>query len=152
MLWKAGGAVAAVLVLAFLISYLGFQKSDSGIAGPVLQPRHEVATIDLRNASIARSVEPSGPLTKGPTIELSSAILSLTIQLPIGSEPGAYEVAIRKPNEPVSLVVVKGMADLDGGITKLTVDLDTSTIPTGSYDFAWRMADFDWRSYPVQIR
>ena len=152
VLWKAGSAVAAVLVLVALVSYFDFPKSGSGIAGPARPPRHETALLDLRNSSTARSVQPSGPLTKGPTIELSSAILSLTIQLPIGSEPGAYEVAIRKPNEPVSLVVGKGMADLDGGITKLTVDLDTSAIPTGGYDFAWRMADFEWRSYPVQIR
>jgi hypothetical protein len=141
----AGSAAAAVLVLALLINNYGLRS------GPTAPPRHEVAMIDLRHASITRSVQPSGPGGQ-PTIELPRAILTLTIQLPVGSEPGDYEVTIRKPNESAGVVKGHGTAHLDNGVTKLTVGLDSSVIPTGNYDIAWRMAAFDWQSYPIKIR
>jgi hypothetical protein len=105
--------------------------------------------IDLRNASITRSVQ-SVPAVQ-PTIELPRAILTLTIQLPVGSEPGGYEVMIRKENESAGTVTGKGTAHLENGITKLTVELDTGAVPVGDYDLAWRTADFDWRPHPIRI-
>ena len=149
--WKAGGVAAAVLVLALLINYVGFRRGDSGIAGPTAQPQRQIAMIDLRNASAARSVLPSGTATAQPQIEIPRAIVSLTIQLPIGSEAGSYEVQIRKPNSGAT-ASGKGQASIEDGITRLTLDIDTTAIPVGEYEFAWRMADFDWRSYAVLIR
>jgi hypothetical protein len=151
MLWKAGSAVAAVLVLALLINYLGFLKGDTGIAGPTPQPQRQVAMIDLRNASTGRSAQPSGTGRVQPPIEIPRALLSITIQLPIGSEAGSYEVQIRKPNQSAN-ASGKGQARIEDGITKLTLEIDTQAIPVGEYEFAWRMADFDWRSYAVLIR
>ena len=29
---------------------------------------------------------------------------------------------------------------------------DTSSIPGGEYQFAWRLPDFDWQYYPIAIR
>jgi hypothetical protein len=151
LLWKAGSVAAAVLVLALLVNYLGFRRGDSGTAGPIAQPQHQIAMIDLRNASTARSVQPSVTGAAQPQIEIPRAIVSLTIQLPVGSESGNYEVVIRKPNQSTGAVQGTGSAQIDSGITKLTIDLDTSTLPSGDYDLAWRMADFDWRSYPIRI-
>lgn len=151
MAWKAGSAVAAVLVLAFLVNYLGLRKSDPGVAGPIVQPPHETVMLDLRNASTARSVQPSGSGSRQHRIQIPRAALSLTIQLPIGSEAGSYEVQIRKPNQSAN-VAGTGQASIEDGITKLTLDIDSSAIPVGEYELAWRMTDFDWRSYAILIR
>jgi hypothetical protein len=151
VLWKAGSAIAAIVVLAMLVSYIGFEKSSSGIAGPPVPPRHERAMVDLRNASTARSVQPFGSGFNQPPITIPRAILTLAIQLPTGSEAGAYEVQIRKPNQSAN-AAGKGGASIEDGITKLTLEIDTHAIPVGEYEFAWRMADSDWRSYAVLIR
>ena len=143
-------AAAAVFVLALLLNYFGFHRNDPGITNSG-QPRYEIATIDLRNASTARSVQPSGTTSTQPQIEIPRAIVSLTIDLPIGSEEGHYDVAIRRPTKNVAELQAGGTAHLDRGITKLTISLDTSSIPSGDYELAWRMTDFDWRSYPIRI-
>jgi hypothetical protein len=59
---------------------------------------------------------------------------------------------IRNQNESTGAVKGKGTAHLENGITKVTIDLDTRAVPTGDYDIAWRMAEFDWRSSPIRIR
>jgi hypothetical protein len=58
---------------------------------------------------------------------------------------------LRNHNESSGSVKGQGTAHLEDGITKLTIDLDTSAVPTGDYDIAWRMAEFDWRSSPIRI-
>jgi hypothetical protein len=107
--------------------------------------------LDLRNASTTRTVQPSGPTSNLQPIEIPRGLLALTVQLPVGSEVGLYEVEIRKPNQP-AIRAAKGQATIENGITKLPVNVDTSSIQPGEYEFAWRLANFSWRHYPILIR
>jgi hypothetical protein len=84
-------------------------------------------------------------------IELPRGLLALTVQLPVGSEAGSYEVEIRKPNQP-AMRAAKAQATIDNGITKLPTNVDTSSLQPGNYEFAWRPVGFNWRYYPVLIR
>jgi hypothetical protein len=72
------------------------------------------------------------------------------MQLPIGSDVGIYEVQIRKTGQVVG-TGGKGQANIENGITTLTVTLDTTDIPVGDYEIAWRLDSFDWRSYPIRV-
>jgi hypothetical protein len=78
-------------------------------------------------------------------------MLTLTVQLPIGSEVGLYEVEIRRPNHS-PIRTAKGQATIESGITKLLINIDTITVQPGGYEFSWRLGDFNWRSYPLLIR
>ena len=120
-MWAMGTAGAAVLVLAVLVAYFAFlrvdspvrqeavqpgaptetpQRDDSIRSAPPSQPDYEMAMLDLRNASPTRTVQPSGSTSNVQPIEIPRGLLALTVQLPVGSEAGSYEVEIRKPNQP----------------------------------------------------
>jgi hypothetical protein len=107
--------------------------------------------LDLRNASITRTIQPSGAASNMRPIEIPHGFLALTVQLPIGSESGLYEVAILKANQP-AIQSARAQADIDAGITKLIVKIDTTSLEPGEYDFAWRLTNFGWRHYPIVIR
>jgi len=167
-MWAMGTAAAALLVLAF-VAYFAFrvdgpvrqeavqpgaptgvpQRDESIRSAPPSQP--VVAMLDLRNASTTRTVQPSGSSTNAQPIEIPRGLLALTVQLPVGSEAGPYEVEIRKPNQP-AMRAAKAQATIENGITKLPINVDTSSIQPGDYEFAWRPAAFSWRHHPILIR
>ena len=167
-----GTAGTAVLALAILVFYFGFHRVGSPLRQEAVQPRSPTRTpqvdqpnrslppsqpsqvaamLDLRNASVTRTVQPSGATSNMPLIEIPRGLLALTVQLPIGSEAGSYEVQIRKPNQPAT-TTGKGQALIENGITKLPINVDTSSIQPGEYEFVWRLAYFSWRRYPILIR
>jgi hypothetical protein len=94
-------------------------------------------------------VEPS--TSKIERIEIPRAVLALTIQLPLGSDAGRYEIEVRKSNQP-AIMAAEGQATIENGTTKLLVQIDTTSIPPGEYDFAWRLTGFSWRNHPILIR
>jgi len=172
MMWTMGTAGTAVLVLAVLVAYFAFLRVDSHVGQEAVQPRSPVETpqiddpnrslppsqpgqvaamLDLRNASVTRTVQPSGSPPSLQPIEIPRGLLALTIQLPIGSESGLYEVEIRKPNQ-LAISTAKAPAMIENGITKLLINIDTSALQPRRYEFAWRLRDFGWRSYPILIR
>ena len=110
-----------------------------------------MALLDLRNASTTRTVQPSGSTSNVQPIEIPRGRLALTVQLPVGSEAGSYEVEIRKPNQSATRTA-KSQATIENGITKLPINMDTNSIQPCEYEFAWRLADFSWRHYPILIR
>jgi len=167
-----GTAGAAVLVLAVFVGYFVFLRVDNPVGQAVVRPgaptethqsadsipkpqpsqtEYEMALLDLRNASPTRTVQPSGSTSNVKPIEIPRGRLALTVQLPVGSEAGFYEVEIRKPNQPATRAA-KAQATIENGITKLPINVDTSSIQPGEYEFAWRPAGFNWRYYPVSIR
>ena len=46
----------------------------------------------------------------------------------------------------------RGQGTIDAGITKLILEIDTTSIEAGEYDFAWRLSNFAWRHYPIVVR
>jgi hypothetical protein len=172
MMWAMGTAGTTVLVLAVLVAYFAFLRVGSPVRQEAVQPRSPVeipqieepnrslppsqpgqvaAMLDLRNASVTRTVQPSRPTSNMTPIEIPRGLLALTIQLPIGSEAGSYEVEIRKANQP-AIQTVPAQADIEGGITKLLLKIDTTSIEPGEYDFTWRLTNFAWRHHPIVVR
>jgi hypothetical protein len=172
MMWAVGTAGTAVLVLAVLVAYFAFPRVGSSVKQeavqplspaetpqiddpnrslPPSQPSQVVAMLDLRNASVTRTVQPSGTTSNMRPIEIPRGLLALTVQLPIGSEAGLYEVEIRTANQP-AVQSAREQADIDAGITKFLLKIDTTSIEPGEYDFAWRLTNFAWRHYPIVVR
>jgi len=151
-----GTTGTAVLVLALSVVYFAFlrvdnrgrqevfrpgapaqtpQRADSIPKPPPTQTEYEMALLDLRFASPTRTIQSSGSISNVQPIEIPRGLLALTVQLPIGSEAGSYEVEIRKPNQPAT-TAAKGQATIENGITKLPINVDTSSILPGEYGFA----------------
>jgi hypothetical protein len=172
MMWFLGTAGTAVLVLAVFVAYFAFLRVGSPVRQEAVQPRSPVETpqvddpnrslppsqpgqvaamLDLRNASVTRTIQPSGATSSMQPIEIPRGLLAITVQLPIGSEAGSYELEIRKANQP-AIQTVTAQADIDAGITKLLLKIDTTSIEPGEYDFAWRLTNFGWRRYPIVVR
>ena len=147
VIWVWSPAVAALLIVSVFAGYLTYKTNPS--PSPSLQAQRVAAVIDLRGASSARAPQPK---TNPSPIEIPRGLLALTIKLPIGSEAGSYEVAIRRPNQPAT---VGGTADarVEAGITEVQINLNTSLLPSGKYEFGWRaMDDLEWRYYPITAR
>ncbi len=181
LVWAMGTTGTAIILLAVLLTYFGSHRVDGpfrpqtvqterpnesspavqpGNAGqtaapapttPPPQPNYELALLDLRNTSATRTVEPSASNPNVPPIEIRRGLLALTVQLPVGSEAGLYEVEIRNSNQQ-PIRTAKAAATIEGGITKLLINVDTRSIPPGEYEFAWRLADFSWRHLRILIR
>lgn len=133
-----GGAIAA-----YQISQRGaFRSSHS--AGP-----YESASLDLKDRSVARSTEKQAP--KAQPLILPARRLDLSIFLPIGSEPGRYDVQLlKKIDEP--LLSVSGEATVQNGTTILRARLDLTGQAAGSFLIGLRQSPSDWTYYPVTIQ
>jgi hypothetical protein len=144
VMWITGTAAAAVMLIALLLGYFGFQKGKS----PTPETQRIAALLDLRNASASRAVQ--GPGSEQPPFEIPRGRLSLTVNLPVGSEAGSYEVQILRTDQPATITGT-GQARIESGITELMVEIDTTSLSNGTYNFAWRQTEFDWRFYPILI-
>jgi hypothetical protein len=172
MLWTMGTAGTAVLVLAVLVAYFAFLRVDSHVRQEAVQPRPLIeipqidqpnrglppsqpdqvaALLDLRSASVTRTGQPGRADPSAKPIEIPRGPLALTVQLPIGSEAGVYEVVIRQSNQ-APIRTATGQARVESGITRLFINVDMSAVQPGAYVFFWRQGDFSWRSYPILVR
>jgi hypothetical protein len=105
-------------------------------------------TLDLRPYSVTRSpTAPDAP----PPLELPRGIVELTILLPVGSEPGPYDVRVFNAGQR-SLAATQGDADIRDFITTLLATLDLRQVAPGDYDIAIRRSGDGWRIYPVLLR
>ncbi len=74
------------------------------------------------------------------------------IQLPIGSEEGAYELEVRADDRQSPLTSAHGEAAIQNYITTVRVRVDTTQIPPGEYRLALQHAGFGWRYYPIVLQ
>jgi hypothetical protein len=91
-----------------------------------------------------RTKEPEG-------LVLSRARLKATILLPVGSEPGEYEVQILDADLK-SRASSTGSAAIIDYVTTLETTPDTSALPPGTYQLALRRKGEDWRLHPAQLQ
>jgi hypothetical protein len=143
--------VAAAIVVALagggIATYEISQRSafrNPPAAGP-----YESASLDLKDRSVPRSVEKQAPKTQ-PLI-LPAKRLDLSIFLPVGSEPGRYDVQLlKKIDEP--RLSVSAEATVQNGTTILRARLDLTGQTTGSFLIGLRQPPSDWTYYPVSIQ
>ncbi len=104
------------------------QRPEIAIQQP--QPKiYRDVILDVRDQSVARGETPKLE-RKYPTIP--RGLLSLSIYLPFGSEPGKYHLTIYKdPARP--LLSTSGDARIRQGITIVRIKVDTSQMERGAY-------------------
>ena len=132
-------AIAIVVIGAAVVAGVGrgwFQRP----AEPVI-----AATLDLRLLSPTRGPGPA----EGPVPTLPRGRLQVTVQLPVGSEDGAYEVAISQAGRVRQSA--QGVARNQAGVTILTVQVDSRSLSPGACAFGVRRVGSAWQEYRLRL-
>jgi hypothetical protein len=141
-------AAAAVLIVAVAIWIAYTHGNRNHLLETNSNSTPIVAQIDLQDRSIMRGA-PTTPEAKQP-LHLPRGQLRLTVLLPFGSDAGTYEVQIlRDIQKP--LLTAAGSAEIVDGVTKLSVDLNTSALRPGKYMLGVRRLPLDWTYNPITV-
>jgi len=143
---------AAVAALLLFLAVGGWFFSRRG-GEPNAPPKRAVLSeahleLDLRPYTVSRSEANVPPQ---PPLALSQRRLALSLLLPIGSEPGAYEVQLLGDGSQVA-ASASGQAEIVNFVTTLRVALDLSAVPVGEYRLAVRRDGDAWSFYPATVR
>lgn len=133
-------AVAIVVIGAAVLSGVGrgwFQRPSEPLIAAVL---------DLRPLSPTRGEEPA---IAGAVLTLRRGRLGITAQLPVGSEEGAYDVAVMLPGRV--LKSGQGTARAENSVMVLTVQMDLRSLGPGRYAFGVRRVGSSWQEYPLRL-
>jgi len=103
-------------------------------------------TVDLSHWVRARGAEEQ---PNEQPVQLERARLNLTIRLPIGEEPGEYQVALRRGESTV--VQGSSAGNLENQITSLHLQFDCSRLSPGAYVLAIRQDQRVWEEYPAIV-
>ena len=140
--------IAATPIVLVGCVLAGYEFLHNVGAGSSASGRYETASLDLKDLSAARG-EGVAAAEKKPRV-LHATRLDLTILLPLGSEPGQYEVQVLK-NADEPLVTAAGEARVEHGATVLRTKLDLSQQKPGMFFLGVRQPPSDWTYCPVRI-
>jgi hypothetical protein len=137
-------SVAAALVAA--LSYYAFSSHYTWRA-----PQRFATAFNLQERPVFRGINPA-TIHPSPFV-LPRGIIHLSLTLPLGSEPGTYQLQICRNGRTDPLVTVSGSAVLQpNGSTVLTVELNSTRLSTGPYALGVRMDDAEWSYSPLLVR
>jgi hypothetical protein len=147
--WAA--VAAAVIIIGVAAGWLVSSRSTRAVPGnevaPVTRTPELSAQLDLRKYTAIRGEE------KRPDLEplsLPPGRVQATILLPVGSEPGEYEIQVLDADLR-SRVSANGTADLRDHVTTLQAMLDLSSVNPGAYQLAVRRHNEEWRMFPLRL-
>jgi len=106
------------------------------------------ATLDLTDRAVLRGPDENPP---NPPLQLPRGKLNLTVYLPVGSEPGMYEMqVVRGAGEPVW--GGEGEARLENHTTTLHMKVDLRDWKPGQYSLGIRPKGWSWTYYPLVVK
>jgi hypothetical protein len=142
---KARRALAIAAAVIFVIGLVGLLWFELNRPRRPLQ--FEAAALDLAKWPILRGPEGN----PRPPLELAKRPLDLTILLPVGDEPGLYEVQIfKEPGHPIWSG--EGEANLENHRATLHMRVDLSDWKRGQYILAFRPKGWDWTYGPLVVK
>lgn len=147
--WMAAAAVA--VLVAGLAGVWFFMNRQ---AAPEISPISSTQTaelrteLDLRKFAVTRSDQ--GSQQAAPVL-LPIGLVDLTILLPVGSEPGPYEIQVLD-SALKSRASGHGVGETRDYVTTIRATLDLREIPGGTYQLAIRREGDDWRMFPARVQ
>ena len=133
-------AAAAVVLLA-VGGLLWMRSRPSGQTAVVV-------VLDLRGRATVRGE--STPETSRPPLEITRSARSLNLELPIGSNEGAYDVALLNPSG-AELFRTSALAKLEDHVVILRADVDLAGVPPGSYFLGVRQPGLEWSRFSIRL-
>ena len=148
--------VAAAAALVFLVAGSAwlYVRTNSTPIQPTLPTPSAVASarlvveLDLRRYTVSRSPQEQ---VDRPPLALPQGLLNLTLLLPVGSEPGAYDLQLMDAASRV-MASASGNAAIRNFITTLEVTIDLRATTSGPYQLAFRRSGEDWRVFPATVK
>jgi hypothetical protein len=107
-----------------------------------------VVVLDLRDRATVRGVGP--PETSQLPLEVPRNARTLNLELPIGSNEGAYEMALLDPSG-AELFRTSSTAKLEDHIVVLRADVAFVGISPGLYFLGLRQPGLEWMRFPVRV-
>ena len=143
-------AAAAVLVMAVGAGWFALRGTGArgGPAAPSGEAVQQSAELDLRPFALTRSEQRTD---EPPALVLPRGRLNAVILLPVGAEPGGYEIQVLDSNLQ-SRTTTTGTAAIRDYVTTLEARLDLDALRPGEYKLALRRPQADWRLYPVVVK
>ena len=135
-------AVAAAAVVALIVGawwWMAGSRNGSAVVA---------VTIDLRPFSVMRGDAQSPPPAP---IDIPRARLDATIVLPLGAEPGTYQVQLLDDAQAVR-AEASGEASIIDSMTTLRTPLNTAALPAGPYQLEVRRAGGEGRIVPARLQ
>ena len=144
----AWAAIAALLVLGLGGTWRALYAP--GASPPTMvspQAAQLRAELDLRRFSTTRGER--GPEAAAP-VSLPRGVVEVTLLLPVGSEPGAYEIQLLD-SELKSRASAQATGVIRDFVTTVRSTIDLRTVQSGSYQLAVRRSGDDWRLFPASV-
>ncbi len=159
----AGAALGAVIVIFVMARFvwhhtrreapiiaekLGAKRQSPRRTEQQAAPIAPVAvTVDLASFSPGRGDANDGTKEK---VHLPQRLLRVSFRLPLGMEPGEYEIRLQ---DSAGIVYIDNLAQgrIDKGITSVEIDIDLATTTRGSLTLLIRPPGSDWRRFPVIV-
>jgi hypothetical protein len=132
---------AAAMVLLAVGGWLWVRSRPSGQTAAVV-------VLDLRGRATVRGDSTSQ--TSQPPLDVPRNARSLDLELPIGSNDGAYDVALLNLSG-AELFRTSAAAKLEDHIMVLRADVDLGGITPGSYFLAVRQPGLEWTRFPARL-
>jgi hypothetical protein len=156
--WMQFGAIAAgiaiVVALGIWAWFGGWPQHPVGRGGEVARGEagaYQVCRLDLRNRFVLRGGGEESPKPPSGPLELNRGRLDLTLDLPIGSREGQYEIQVlEQPGKPVASA--SGSAKIQNYVTVLQVKIDLRNVSPGRYLLGIRRPELDWTYYPTLLK
>jgi hypothetical protein len=154
-----------VLGVVFVTAWLFVKNQIGGRSEPSLSQQKQLQPLPgADNTHTATPVEPlamkielaSFSPTRGDEeivdkrIHLPRQYLRLTLQMPLGMEPGEYLIQMRGPSGTV-YSDTHAPGHIDRGTTSVEVDLDLARATQGNATLMIRPPSLSWRRYPAVI-
>jgi len=145
---------ALACAASVLVCFAAVRSLHTPTGRPLPPPGREIAgsqelVLDLRLNGVSRSDTPDKQ-GDGTTPRLPRTRLSLSIQLPIGSEDGIYDVALISPAGK-SMLETRGEAKLHNFVEVLPVDVNLADLAQGMYQLRLRRAQTQWISFSILL-
>lgn len=150
-LLTAAPIAAVVIILAVVLT----QRRPSPPAPAISPPAVEVAkaqpaTLDFRPFATTRDTDPNRARTEIPTVD--RGVLDTRVLLPVGTEPGRYELRIMDKEDFRIFLRKDVQAQIENGLTAITTQLDLTKVAPGRYTLGIRLRGGDWRTFPLEVR
>jgi hypothetical protein len=149
-LWAASGAAVLALAIAGAWVMLRGGRSMASVEGEAQAPGGPVdltATLDLRAYAVMRGDE--RPAEPDP-VAMPRGRVAATILLPVGTEPGEYEIRLLDRDRALRASAI-GSAAIRDYITTLVAVIDTRSMAAGSYQLVLRRAAGEWEMFPALL-
>ncbi len=147
--WVTAAAVA-VLVAGLGGAWFFMNRQAPPETLPVSPTRTaELRTeLDLRKFAVTRNDQAS---PEAPPVSLPIGVVDLTLLLPVGSEPGAYDIQVLDADLK-SRASGRGLGEIRDFVTTVRATLDLRDVPGGAYQLAIRREGDDWRMFPARVK